>query len=465
MAGPDACRARTEQASCVPTHTDQEGPVGRAVTGAVWAVVYLLAAVAPMFFMLVGDPPPGRGPLVDLSIALGFLGLAMLGLQFAITARANTVDASYGLDVVLQFHRQISYTAFAFVLTHPILLFVDSPDRLGLLAVWDAPWRARFGVASVALLVAIIVTSIWRQRLRLSYEAWRVLHGVLALAIVVTALLHVELVGYYVSGPWRRGLWVVWSLVLVALLVKVRIVTPVRMRRRPWRVRAVERLPGDTWHLRLDADGHDGIGFEPGQFAWLTVGRSPFRITEHPFSISSSAERRDQVRFTIAEAGDFTRTLGSIEPGTTAHLDGPYGAFSYERAQAEAFVFLAGGIGVTPMLSMLHTLADREDARPMWLYYANPRWQDVAIREELDELADRVDLRVVHVLEQPPDGWTGATGRIGPELLDRELPAQAARFQYFVCGPEPMMDAVEALLHERGVPPARISMERFDLID
>jgi predicted ferric reductase len=465
MDGPDRGHPHAEPACCHPTRDDQEGPVGRAVTGAVWAVVYLLAAITPMFFMLVGDPPPGRGLLVDLSIALGFVGLAMLGLQFAITARANTVDASYGLDVVLQFHRQISYTAFAFVLAHPILLFVDSPDRLSLLAVWDAPWRARFGVASVVLLIAIVVTSIWRQRLHLSYEAWRVLHGVLALAIVVTALLHVELVGYYVSGPWRRGLWIVWSLALVALLVKVRIVTPLRMRRRPWRVREVERLPGGTWHVWLDADGHDGIGFEPGQFAWLTIGRSPFRITEHPFSLSWSAERSDRVRFTIAEAGDFTRTLGAVAPGTTAHLDGPYGAFSYERAQAEAFVFLAGGIGVTPMLSMLHTLADRDDPRPMWLFYANPRWADVAIREELDALAQRLDLRVVHVLEHPPEGWTGATGRIHPELLAHELPTHAARFQYFVCGPEPMMDAVEALLHERGVPPARISMERFDFID
>lgn len=440
--------------------------MGRAVTGAVWGVVYLLAAVAPLFFMLVGDPPPSRGLLVDLSIALGFIGLAMLGLQFAITARANAVDASYGLDIVLQFHRQISYTAFTFVLAHPILLFVEDPDRLGLLAVWDAPWRARFGVASVVLLIAIVVTSIWRRPLRLSYEAWRVLHGVLALAIVVTALLHIELVGYYVSGPWRRGLWIVWSIVLIALLVRVRILTPLRLRRAPWRVAAVESLPGDTHHLHLEADGHDGIDFEPGQFAWLTVGRSPFRITEHPFSFSSSAEEHRRVRFTISEAGDFTSTVGDIEPGTRAHLDGPYGAFSYERSQAEAFVFLGGGIGVTPMLSQLHTLADRGDTRPMWLFYANPSWEQVAIREELDELRQQLpNLRVVHVLEDPPEDWQGAVGRVSGELLDEHLPEGAHRYQYFVCGPEPMMDAAEELLLGRGIPADRIAMERFDFIE
>jgi predicted ferric reductase len=439
--------------------------VGRAVSGVVWAVVYLLAAVAPLFFMLVGDPPPGRGWLVDTSVALGFVGLAMLGLQFAITARANAVDASYGLDVVLQFHRQISFVAMAFVLAHPILLFVDDPDRLGLLNVIDAPWRARFGVLSVVLLLAIVATSLWRRQLRLSYELWRVLHGVLALGIVLTALLHIELVGYYVSGPWRRGLWFVWSLVLIALLVKVRIVTPWRMRRHPWTVASVEELPGGAWHLRLQPDGHDGLDFEPGQFTWITVGRSPYQIREHPFSISSSADADGAIRFTIKEAGDFTATLGMLQPGTRAYVDGPYGAFSYERAQAEGFVFLAGGIGISPILGMLHTLADREDRRPMWLFYANPSWDDIAIHGELDELAGRLDLRIVHVLEDPPEDWTGGSGFISSDLLDDELPAAARRYQYFVCGPDPMMDAVEELLLERGVPHGRIALERFDFIE
>jgi predicted ferric reductase len=445
--------------------TERGGGVGRAVTGVVWAVVYLLAAVVPLFFMLVGDPPPGRGWLVDVSVALGFVGLAMLGLQFAITARANAVDASYGLDVVLQFHKQISYVAMGFVLAHPILLFVDDPERLGLLNVLDAPWRARFGVLSIVLLLAIVATSVWRTQLRLGYEAWRVLHGILALGIVITALLHIELVGYYVSGPWRRGLWIVWSIVLVALLVKVRIVTPWRMRRRPWRVAGVEALPGAAWHLYLEPDGHDGLSFRPGQFAWITVGRSPYQIREHPFSMSSSAENGGPLRFTIKEAGDFTSTLGELEAGTRAYVDGPYGAFSYEREQAEGFVFLAGGIGISPILSQLRTLADRDDRRPMWLFYANPAYDDIAIHEELDELRARLELEVVHVLEDPPDDWDGGTGFVSAELLDEHLPDAAARYQYFVCGPDPMMDAVESLLLERGVSHGRIAMERFAFVD
>lgn len=439
--------------------------MSRAINGVTWALVYLLAVTAPLFFMLVGDPPPGRGLLVDLSIALGFVGLGMLGLQLAITARVDAVDEPFGLDAVLQFHRQISSVAFAFVLAHPILLFIEDPARLALLNVLEAPWRARFGVTSVVLLVTILATSVWRRQLRLSYEAWRVLHGVLAVGIVVTALVHIELVGYYVSGPWRRGLWIVWSVVLVALLVKVRIVTPWRLRRQPWEVTEVTPLPGRSWHLTLSPVGHDGLDAEPGQFAWITVGRSPFRIREHPFSLSSSAETDGPIRFTIKEAGDFTGSLRELEPGTRAYVDGPYGAFGYERHQGEAFVFLAGGIGISPMLGQLRTLADRGDRRPLWLFFANPTWEDVAVRDELDELAGRLDLEVVWVLEHPPADWPHASGLISEELLAAHLPAGAERFRYFICGPGAMMDAVEALLLARGVPHEHVSLERFDLID
>jgi len=439
--------------------------VRRAINGVVWALLYLLVALGPLFFMLVGDAPPSRGWLVDLSVALGFVGLAMMGLQFALTARFNAVDASYGLDVVLRFHRQISFVALAFVLSHPVLLFVDDPATLRLLNVFDTGWQARFGVLSIVLVIVIVVQSVWRRQLRLPYEVWRLTHGVLGLGIVATALLHIDLVGYYVSGPWRRGLWIAMSLAILGLLVYVRLVKPWHSLRRPWRVRSVEALPGDTWNLWLEADGHDGVRFSPGQFAWLTIDRSPFAIREHPFSISSTAERSHEVRFTIKELGDFTSGIGELAEGTRAYLDGPYGAFSFERGQAEGFVFLAGGIGVTPMLSMLHTMRDRGDERPVWLFYANPTWEEASMRDELDGLSAVMDLEVVHVLEDPPDGWDGPSGLITEDLLARHLPDRASRFSYFVCGPDPMMAAVEDLLGDRGEPPDRQHYERFDFID
>lgn len=429
-----------------------------------WAAVYAAAVLAPLFFMLVGDPPGGRGWWADLSMAFGFIGLAMLGLQLAVTARFSAIDAPFGLDAVLRFHRQISFVAFALVLLHPLMLFVQDPSLWSLLDPRRTTVAASWGIVSVLLLVALLVTSLWRRGLGLSYEVWRVSHGLLAIGVVATALIHVERVGYYVSGPLQRLVWFAMTAGLIGLLVYVRLLRPWQLAKRPWVVDTVDRVPGGAWRLQLRPDGHDGLRFLAGQFAWLRLDRSPLSVREHPFSFSSSAEEPDRLEFTIKELGDDTRRLGELEPGDRAFVDGPYGAFTYARNQAAGFVFIAGGVGISPVLSMLRTLADVEDRRPMLLVCANVGEDDVIAAEEVEALRSRLDLEVVHVLEEPPDGWQGETGRVDGELLDRHLPARPARYAYFVCGPPAMMAALESLLAERGIPDERISSERFDLI-
>ncbi len=150
----------------------------RAVQGAFWIGVYLVFTLAPLFILLVGPTPLGRSFWAAFSVGLGFAGLAIMGMQFLLTARFRHLTQPYGMDIVYHFHRQISWVAFAFVLTHPLILFWENPALWQLLNVANAPWRARFGLASVVALVILIATSVWRMRLRLQYETWRLLHGI-----------------------------------------------------------------------------------------------------------------------------------------------------------------------------------------------------------------------------------------------------------------------------------------------
>ncbi len=212
---------------------------------------------------------------------------------------------------------------------------------------------------------------------------------------------------------------------------------------------------------RFHARKFDGLRFEPGQFAWVKVGKSPFAVTWHPFSISSSAEKAGQVTLSIKAAGDFTREISYLEPGTPVYLDGPHGAFTIDRYDGPGFVFIGAGVGITPLLSMLRTMADRDDLRPCYLFFGNREWEDVAFREEIEDLEGRLNLEVVHVLSRPPEGWEGEEGRIGAAVLARHLPARCRSLQYFICGPEPLMDAVEDALADLGVPKRRIHSERF----
>ncbi|MDO3648413.1 ferredoxin reductase family protein [Nocardia mangyaensis] len=432
--------------------------------GVAWLGLYLAVAVVPLIFAVIGIAEPGRGFLTEFSVALGFLGMSMLGMQFALVARFQAVAAPFGEDALVQFHRQVSYVALAFVLAHPVLLQIAGTDIIGLLNLAQAPARARFAVASTVLLLVVVATSIWRRRLRIRYEVWQVLHGGLSVLVVAFALAHMLLVGYYLDQPWKKWLWVVMTVCLVALLLWVRVVRPIARMRRPWAIEEVVAERGNAHTLRMRPVGHAGFRFEPGQFGWLVVDRSAFSITAHPFSFSSSAEGGERVEMTIKALGDFTATVGAIAPGTRAYVDGPHGVFSPDRHEGAVFVLIAGGVGITPMTSILRTMADRGDRRPVLLLYAVRSFDDATLHDEILTLAPQLDLTFVLVPERAPAEWDAEHGFIDRAMLARHLPPGHRRGQYFICGPGPMVTAVEDALAALDIPAERIHTERFNFV-
>ena len=463
-------RARSKTAPRSPGLWDSRRKAAkRAVGGAFRVLVYLAVTIAPLVLAWSGMEP-GRGFLIDFSVALGFVGLSLMGLQFVIAARFQSVAAPFGIDVLLQYHRQIAYTSLLFILAHPLLLFMADTDYLALLDLTTAPLRAKMAVTSTVALLVMVALSVWRKKLRIGYELWQLTHSVLAFVVIAAALAHVLLVGYYVNEPLEIALWLWMSVVFVGLILWVRVVRPLELRSKAWRIEEVIPERGNICTIvlkpsRLHARRFDGFSFEPGQFAWITVGKSPFAITRHPFSISSSAEKTDRVALSIKAAGDFTQKIGALKPGATAYLDGPHGAFTMDRHDsAPGFVFIGAGVGITPLMSMLRTMADRNDPRPCYLLFGNREWEGVAFREEIEELKSRLNLEVVHVLSRPPEGWEGEEGRINAAVLARHLPERYRRLQYFICGSDPMMNATEDALVHLEVPKSRVHSERFGMV-
>ncbi len=434
-----------------------------AVRAVLLVVFYLFLVLTPLLLASLGAGPR-RGFVLELSVALGFVGLAVMGLQFALVARFHAVSAPFGQDAVMLFHRQMGYVALALILAHPVLLFMIGFDPARLLNPVTAPWPTRFGLLALVGLIVLTAISVWRQPLRISYEVWQLAHGVLAVLVVSAALVHIFLTGYYVDQPWKRLFWLAYSLSLIGLLVWVRIVKPIQLNRRHWRLRRVIPERGKTTTLEIVPEGHPGVVFEPGQFAWLTIGNSPFAFTRHPFSFSSSAERTEDIQFSIKALGDFTKTVPDLPPGQRVYIDGPFGVFSPDRWEGPGFVLIGGGIGVTPLMSMLRTFADREDVRPVYLFLGNPSREEITFREEIEALKERMNLTVVHVLSRPDESWSGERGRIDIELLGQYLPLQYRRFRYFVCGPPGLMDAMQTGLPLIGVSEDRIHTERFEFM-
>ncbi|WP_145553286.1 ferredoxin reductase family protein [Yersinia canariae] len=432
-----------------------------ALRSAIWIGVYLFFILAPLLALLTGTLPPARDFWTELSIALGYAGLAIMGLQFGLTARFRYVTEPWGEDIIYHFHRRISLIAVGLVIAHPIILFVVRPELLALLNSIDAPWRARFAALSTYSLIALVITALWRVQLRIRYEIWHLSHIILAVIAVIAGIAHMVAWGFYLDDPLKKALWIGLILFWFGLLLYVRIVKPFFMLRRPFRVVDVRKERGDTTTLVMEPEGHTGFHFTPGQFGWLTAWGNPFNITGHPFSFSSSAEASGgRVEMSIRNLGDFTRHIAQIPVGQRVYLDGPYGAFTLGNP-ADMHVLVAGGVGITPMMSMLRTLADRGDPRPALLLYGSKDWESITFREELEALQLRLNLKVVHVLSNPSADWAGEQGFIDAEVFKRHLPPPYASHEYFICGPNVMMDAIEKALAEINVPMSKYHSERY----
>jgi len=435
------------------------------LSAAVWLGLYVVVVAAPLFVLLVGPVPPPGGFWWDFAMAIGFAALAMMGVQFILTARFRRAAAPFGIDIIYFFHRYLAVCALAIAFAHYLVIRADNPAALGSASPLEAPLHMTAGRAAIVLFALVIAISLLRKRLDIEYELWRWTHALLATVAFILALWHVLGTGYYVDTPWKQGLWTAYGVLWLALIVYVRAFKPWRILRAPYRVTEVREERGDAYTLVLHPEGHRGIAFQPGQFAWLTLGASPFAMKEHPFSIASSAARTGALEFGIKAVGDFTRSAKGAVPGTRAYLDGPYGAFSIDRApKAPGYVFIAGGVGIAPIMSMLRTLADRGDRRPLLLFYGNRRWERALYREELEGLNGRLDLQVVHIVGEPPENWTGERGVLTRAALDRHLPANRRELHYFVCGPVPMTQGAERWLAALGVPAARIHSELFEWV-
>ena len=432
--------------------------------GTFWVVIYLAFIFAPLFALMIGNLPPPRDFWTEFSAALGYSGLAIMGLQFGLTACFRFVTAPWGEDVIYHFHRQISLVAVSLVIAHPIILFSVRPELLALLNSIQAPWRARFAALSTYSLIALVVMALWRVQLNIRYETWHLSHIVLAVVAITAGLLHMLGWGFYLTNPSKQALWISLTILWVGLLTYVRLVKPLFILRRPYLVSEVRKERGDTWTLTMRPEGHQGFRFRPGQFGWLTLWGSPFKITGHPFSFSSSAEAADGcVEMSIRNLGDFTSRIDKTPVGTRVYLDGPYGAFTIGNP-ADMHVLIAGGVGITPMMSMIRTLADQGDARPVVLIYGSKDWESITFREELEMLKERLNLTIVHVLADPPTGWTGEQGFITADILRRHLRPPSADHEYFICGPNVMMDAIERALGELKIPMSKYHSERYSFV-
>jgi propane monooxygenase reductase component len=146
---------------------------------------------------------------------------------------------------------------------------------------------------------------------------------------------------------------------------------------------------------------------------------------------------------------------GAIKPGDELSVTGPYGVFTLRASSPRRLLFIGGGAGMAPILSLLRSLAEADREREAIYYYGARTEADLFHLDEIGALP----ARFVPALSEDSNGWEGESGLI-TDVIDR-LEGDVSDVDAYVCGPPPMVEAAIALLEARGVPEAHIYYDKF----
>jgi ferredoxin-NADP reductase len=211
-----------------------------------------------------------------------------------------------------------------------------------------------------------------------------------------------------------------------------------------------------------------GFAFKPGQAIDVTLVDPPQTDTKGPrraFSIVSAPYEDHIVVTTRMRDSAFKRTLGSMPIGSRVQIEGPFGSLTLHSNRSRPAVFIAGGIGITPFMSILRQAAHDQLPQVIKLLYSNRRPEDAAFLQELQQLEQthRGSFRLLATMTSRADGgqaWSGLTGTIGPDLI-RSVIVHPSLHVFYVAGPPAMVADMQQLLNRMGVQDDDIRSEGF----
>jgi ferredoxin-NADP reductase len=210
-----------------------------------------------------------------------------------------------------------------------------------------------------------------------------------------------------------------------------------------------------------------GFSFEAGQSVNLALIDPPetdARGNRRTFSLVSAPYEDEVVIATRMRDTAYKRVLKAMAPGARVNLRGPAGKFTLDRAESRRAVFLAGGIGITPFVSLLRQAAHDRLDHDLWMFYSNRRPEDAAFLDELVGLQQRNSryrfIGTMTEMGKSSRAWSGETGFLDRAMLERHL-KDLATSVYYVAGPPGLVETMQKMLAEAGVTVEAIRTDEF----
>lgn len=393
----------------------------------------------------------------------GLLAVYFVLMQFVLRGRAVWIEEAFGLNNLSTVHRLNGYLSLTFILTHFTLILTSYSlaANINIFAQFfnfvlhsDDLFHA---FLALILFVTIVFVSIYIVRRRLKYEMWYYIHLATYLAVALAWGHQLELGGdfsqnFFVWYWYALYIFVFGNLIIFRWLRQVYLFLQYRF----VVARVVKEADGAT-SVYITGKNISKFVIRPGQFMMFRFLDKKRWWEAHPFSLSF-VPKDNMLRITIKNVGDFTSQIPSLKIGTPVLIDGPLGTFVSKKAVTNKLLFIAGGVGITPIRALIEELAPLK--KNMILLYAN-KTQDFIFKNELDELSQKYKFPI-HYIVTGDSKYKGEKGRLDTEKLKLLVPDFLKR-DIYLCGPIPMMNAHIKNLKTMKVPHVALHFEKFDL--
>lgn len=409
---------------------------------------------------LQDEASPGTLPAaVGRMIAL--YALVLMLLQPALALRIRFLDRIFGLDQLLKAHRFAGMAALTLAFLHPLLIYFEATRRAG--PMNTGLWPEALGGICLAGLWLLVVSSCWRKFVVMKYEQWLKLHRYTA-PIVLLGLVHMFVLAPDMRQGWLALFWSVMLILWAGLLVVHKLVLPSqRAAIESFVVVSASAAAEKIWRIDLKpVDDQVPFGFIPGQFAFLSFNNAEPGQEEHPFTIASAPVQSAGLQFLIKEDGDWTAKLNMVRAGDMVRVSGPFGVFSPWRHDVNRLILIAGGIGITPMLSILRQLREEKSALAVKLIWTFQSSSGAPCLEEIEGMRQAVPaFEFVKIATREPSADKSVSARLDQPTLAKLLPEYQSGTLLLVCGPTRMMHDIRKGLSGLGYPHSAILSEEF----
>lgn len=422
-----------------------------------YSILSLVTGVTVWLWWLAkpADYPHALFLLFSFGQLSGLVGTVWLALTLLLSTRLTQVEDVFGgLDKVYKTHHLLGIGSFVLLVLHPLLFASE------LLPDWSAFFAMFMMSSDVALsagvmgLYVMVFAFLFIALIKLPYHLWLWTHRVLGLAILFggahALLIGSDIASFRVLQIWMLGWIGVGGASAIYSIIFYKLLGP----RFFYRVAKV-KVTRNVVELFLEPAAKKRLQFVAGQFVSLQLHSQAVSRESHPFSIVSSPTA-ETVRLAAKQLGDYTTRMTQVTPGDLAVLYGPNGRLGHQLTPAE--VWIAGGIGITPFMSMASDLLPQRIPQDVTLIYLVRKRSDAIFLSELEKLAsEKPQLKVVV--------WDSSQqGRIDAAAIDG-LVSLARISGVRLCGPKPMMESLSLQLQQRGIPAHMIFFEDFAFVD